>query len=442
MAITFGGLATGLDTENLISELMKLERKPIERLQNDITFYQNRLKAFSDFDTKLKALETAFTAIDTKNEVRSYKTTQSSTEFFTSSATNSATQSNYDIEVVSLAQVKKMYGAEAADKTTHIFGTGTLSITPKTGDPAVNITINDSNNTLTGIRNAINNADAGVNASIINDGSNYLLLLTGDSAANDFTIDDSGLSASLNLSPSQSASQAHIKIDGIDIYSDNNTFSDAIEGISITVNKENATDETSALTVENNSTGIKTKIENFVSKYNDVVNFIAAQKDADWGRDSGFQSTKRHLQDLVVNKVNVSGSFNYLTELGITTNKKTGTLIINSTKLTDAITDDLDSVAKLFAGQTGVDGLATRYKDYLGGLTDSVNGIYASRKESTASTVRRLNSRIESTEKRLEQREANLNAQFDALEQISSQMNAQSSYLSQQLSTLSSLYGG
>ena len=209
-----------------------------------------------------------------------------------------------------------------------------------------------------------------------------------------------------------------------------------LPGVTLTLNKANTADESTNLSVNVDTDGVKTKIETLVAKYNEVVTFISEQSDASWGRDQGLLSTKRRLQNLLVTKIEGTGSFNYLTELGLSTDQKTGTLSIDSSTLTAAIEEDLESVEKLLVGESGVEGIASQFSTYLDDITDSIDGLLASRKSTTDNSIRRIDNNILIMEARLEKRESTLRAQFEALEQLVSIMNAQADYLSQQLSSI------
>jgi len=148
----------------------------------------------------------------------------------------------------------------------------------------------------------------------------------------------------------------------------------------------------------------------------------------------------RRLQSMIGSALGGDNSIQVLSQLGIST-QKDGTLKVDSAVLKGAINDDLDGVVGLFAGSTGTEGLSAKLVDYLKSVTDGSDGILASRKTSTDSGLRRLDSQIERQEARLEQREETLRAQFTAMEQLVSSMNATSSYLSQ-LPNLSNLAGG
>ncbi|MBN2644192.1 MAG: flagellar filament capping protein FliD [Desulfuromonadaceae bacterium] len=439
MAITFGGLATGIDTESIITELMNIERAPIDRLENDQAYYQNRLAAFSKLDTKLKAFLDDVKAIDSASELSSPSAKVSSEEFLGATAGGNAQLGSYQISVVSLAQQQKDVSQGYADKSSLLFGTGTLNLT--VGSETTEIAIDDENNSLEGIAKAINDADAGVSATIINDGTDtpYRLVLTGESVSETFSLDSSGLSGGTELPPDMEttleAKQAHVVVDGIDVYGDSNTIDDAISGLTLELRKEDPDSQTT-LTVSMDHAATESKIKDFVDGYNAIVTYIADQKTADWGSDSAFRTIKSRLQEFLVSAQG-SGAYSTLSQLGFET-QRDGQITLDSTRLSAALTDDYAAVVKLFAGD-GVDaGITEKFTSYLEDITDYGDGIYAARKESTDSNVRRIDLRITSLEARMEQKEDALRAQFSAMEELVSGLNSQGTYLLQQLSNLSS----
>jgi flagellar hook-associated protein 2 len=172
-----------------------------------------------------------------------------------------------------------------------------------------------------------------------------------------------------------------------------------------------------------------------VSAYNDIINFLDEQKEAGWGHDSGFRSAKRRLQNLLVTSVNGSGNIQSLSQLGLET-QRDGTLTIDSSTLETAISTDLESIEKLLAGEDGVEGISSQFISYLEDITDSVDGLLPSRKDSSDREIRRLDQNILNMEARMDKREETLRAQFNSLETLVSAMNQQSAFLTQQLSQL------
>ena len=441
-SITFGGLASGLDTNTSITELMNLERQPMTRLENDKSYLNTRLEAFSDFDGKLKSLLTSFEDIDTSREFRSYTATPASEEFFSVDAGTTAAPGSYGIEVVNLAQVQKDVSVGYASASEGNFTAGTIDI----NGTAITVDAGDNLGEIVDKINAANSGETptGVAAALINDGTanGYRIVLTGEDASTNFTATASGVSdgtTNLSFSNTQTAQQATVNVDGITIVSDNNTLTSAIPGVELTLLKPNDVGETTHLGVDVNTEGIKEKIDAFVTAYNDIITFVADQQDSSWSNDSGLQSTKRRLQSFLTTNIGGTGAFQHLVAIGISSSKDDGTISLDSAKFNEALTNDLEGVEALFIGETGVEGIADTFKTYLEGKTDSIDGIYASRKTSTESSIKDIDKNMETMERRLEMRERTIRAQFESLELLMSSMNSTSSYLAQQMTQLSNM---
>ncbi|MHB1397783.1 MAG: flagellar filament capping protein FliD [Trichloromonadaceae bacterium] len=424
MAFTLGGLATGLDTNSLIKELMNAQRQPIKRLQNDKSFHKTRLTAYTDFDKKLKDLLAKAEAMETSQKFLASKATPSSKDYFGVTATTTAPSGNYNIEVVSLAKQEREVAAGVADGFTS--AGGELTINGKT----VNIT---AGSTLEQIRGAINStADIGVSASIINDGTGtpHRLVFTANQAGVN-GVDISANTTDLAFT-SQAGSLAQVKVDGIDIFRTSNTVADAIPGVTLDLVKMNPLGETTSLKVETDQDAVKQKLKDFVKSYNDIVSFIGNQKDASWGRDSGLQLPKTRLQNLLTTAIGGSGTLQSLSQLGLET-QKDGTVVLNDAKLSKTLTDNLADVTSLLTGVNGGGGIVAKFKTYLKGVTDRVDGLLPSRKKSTEASVKRIDNSIEKLEMRLAQREKSMRAQFEALETLTSAMNSQGAFLANQI---------
>lgn len=463
MTIQFGGLATGLETGSIIEQLMALEKQPITRLEADKTWLNTRLTAFTELDTKLKSFSNSIKNLNYKDTLLQRSVKQSSEEFLSASVSREALPgTSYQVEVVSLAQVQKSVAAiGVASKTNASFGLGNLALTVDGKSHSIEIT--SENNSLEGIMTAINDADLGVSAAIINDGTGtpYRLALTGENVGKTFSLNSSALtggtyalgnfnvddgSGTIVNPPAQAATQAHIRVDTVNIYSDSNTLTEAIPGVTLDLLKAE-TGKTTSLNISVDKASIKSTIEAFATGYNEVISFITGQSVINaegggvLGGDSGVNAIKRHLQNMLTKPLQNSGVFTSMSQLGFET-QKDGTLVINDKTLSSAINTNLDSVVSLLAGEEGTEGLATQFKDYLYDVTNSGTGLLQGRKESINNNIKRIDSRIDSTEARLEQRQKTLEAQFSAMETLVSSLNSQSSYLTQQMSILNNMVGG
>lgn len=445
MTITFGGLATGLDTGEIISALMEVERAPLSRLETEKEYLASRLAAFSTFETNLNNFSSAIDELNTEEELTSNSVRSGSEEYFSVTMENSllATHGNFQLEVTNLAQVQKDVSVGYSERDTAVFSGGTITLNATT-----DITIND-NSSLNDIKAAINDAnetlDTGITASIIHDGTDYRIVLTGKDAGTSFTAASSGISdgtTTLSFVNTQVAEQAEITIDGIAITSNSNTIDNAIPGVSIDLLKENTSGETTIVTVESDFTEISSKLDGFVSAYNDITNFINDQDDADWSHDSNFRNVTSKLQNLLVSDPGSgTGTFNYLVDIGFETDSATGLISIDSSKLTETLEEDFESVQQLLIGDGSNQGILAQFDTYLDQWTDSSDGIYAAKKNSYDSSVKSLDASILRMESRLEQRENTLLAQFSAMETLVNSLNSTSSYLTQQMDNMPS-FGG
>jgi len=459
MTISFGGLASGMDTAGLIDALMAAERGPLNRLEADKVWLSSRLAAYTAFDVKLNTFQENIKVLDDRDQYYKQEVSSASDDFFTATASIEALENtSYQIEVESLAQVQKSYsntvdGANNdigfSSKSDLILGTGSFIITVDGEDKTIEIT--DENNSLEGLMKTINDGDVGVSAAIINDGSDspYRMTFTGQTVGSSFTIDTTGLTGGTesfqNFEVSQPSTQAHIIVDGLDIFSDSNTISEAIPGVTLDLLKAEIGTETQ-ISINRNTEAVAKNVKDFIAGYNEVVSFVTSQStigDSDSGilsGDSGLSSVKRHLQDMLTTLTDNSGSFRTLSQLGLET-QKDGTITLNSEILDKAIESDLDSIVSLLNGEeNGSGGIAEDFNDYLGSLTDNISGLLAGREESITSNISRLDARIVQTEMRLAKRQETLSAQFNAMEQMVSVMNAQSDYLTQQMSAMADIW--
>ena len=468
--ISFGGLATGLPTEELVSSLMAIERRPLDRLEADKEYETLRLKAYGQFNDKLDSLRTAVGSLNITSEVRTTSVRLSSEESVTASS-NGASTGSYDIAVAQLAQVQKNVTAGFSSESENILGTGTFSINDQI------ITVDSSNNSLRGLMDSINavSEETGVAASIINDGSdsdNYHIVFTGRDAATSFAfsqdlLDGSGNSAPISISQVRDAQQAIAYVDGIVVVSNSNTLTGVITGLTINLNKESelisaGVYETSTLNVEADTDSLKEKLSTFVTSYNSIMEWISSgyrdiveasdesttdktdeeESLSDYLRgDSTINAVKRKLQTILSDSVGSNGSLQILSEIGIST-QMDGSLLLNNGKLDSTLESKFDDVVKLLAGEDSFDGVMKKFNTYLITATSSADGMYAAKRDRYEAAVRRLDNQIAQKEPLMDKIEARIWAQFNAMELLVSNLNAQGDYLTQQMDMLANLSSG
>jgi flagellar hook-associated protein 2 len=413
------GIGSNLDVDGIVSQLMTVEKQPLALLQKREADYQSKLSAYGTLKGSLSAFQTAMQGLADGSKFQSATASATDPSVLTASASGTngkAVPGSYSVEVQQLAQQQKIRTDGFASTSTMV-GSGTLTIQYGTYDsgsnsftlnnakPAQTVTIDPANNTLSGVRDAINAANIGVSATIINDGASNRLVMTskdtgasssikisvGDGDGND--LDASGLSqlafdptaaagTGKNMAEVQSGQDAKLKIDGIAISKPSNTIADAIEGVTLNLLKSNAGSPTT-LTVGRDAAGVKASVEAFVKAYNNVSQTLAGlsaynattKTGAALQGDSTTLSIQSRLRATLSATVGggVAGGFSSLSEIGVAF-QKDGTLALDSTKLQTALDNNFDGIAGLFSAQgKSSDSLVS----YAGSTQKTAAGSYA-----------------------------------------------------------------
>ena len=409
MAITSAGIGSGIDINGLVSQLVEAQRKPqMQRLDIKEGRLQSRLSAFGTLKGALASLQDALGGLKDLSSYRAYTATSSNESVLTASAAAGAGAGSYNISVGGLATSHRL----ATDPATNVnarlasendvLGTGVLTFRfgTTTYDPATDTytsfvqnadqavrTVTITDGSLRGIRDAINEADIGVSASIIYDGSYARLSLsvaeTGAANSLEITVQDddgndtdaSGLSllafnsAATHLQQLQAASDTTgVTIDGIPVSSASNVLRDSISGLTLTLTGTGST----TLTVSQDKSGITQAIGDFVEKFNSLVDTIneLSSYDPETGAagilngDGVLRSIQGQLRRLIGQPVaGVTGAYRVLADIGITVDSKTGRLVKDDAKLAQALGDDPDAVAALFAARGSIADPFISYED-------------------------------------------------------------------------------
>ncbi|MFG0319736.1 MAG: flagellar filament capping protein FliD [Planctomycetota bacterium JB042] len=354
--ISFGGLATGIDTGALIDALLGVKAKPINLLeQQKSTFSQLKAK-YKTLEQKLDALHDAADDVKKAQDLLSYKATSSDSTIASASATGDAASGSFTVTVDSLAKAQSDSSNGFADFDTTNAGSGTISFTIDGQTTAVDLS-GSSTNTLEDVRNAINDADLGVTATIVNTGSDtdpYQLVLTADATGeeNAFTVDLSGftggsLSTFTNL---QAASNAQITVNGLTVERSSNDFDDVVDGVSFTALAEGTT----TISVDADLAKVKEKVKKYVDAHSDLINFVnseievpeGAEKGGLFNGESAVVSIKNKILGAISSGGFPGGSLSTLGSIGIELNAD-GTLSFDEADFDAAAKEDLDEVVGL-----------------------------------------------------------------------------------------------
>jgi flagellar hook-associated protein 2 len=381
--------ASGLAIDSIVTGLMTLEQQPITQIKTQVSSYNTKLTAYGTLKSGLSTFQAAVDKLATaaKFTAQSAKLTDSSS--LAATADGTAANGTYSIAVTQLATSQKL-ATSAYASATDVIGTGTLNIsfgtytaspasfTANADKQALSITIDSTNNTLSGIRDAINAKNASVSASIVNDGSGNRLVITSKDtgAVNSLKIDvtdgdgnstdGTGLSAlaydplstagaGKNMTQLVGAQNALLTVDGLSISKPSNTLNDVIQGV--TLNLKSITSVNTTLEIATDTDTIQGSVQNFVDAYNklnsslrDLTKFVEGGSTSNGPLlgDSTTRDIMVKLKSMLARPSTTATTFRTLSDIGVKSGEN-GVLTLDTAKLTTALKTNLTDVAKLFS---------------------------------------------------------------------------------------------
>lgn len=404
------GLGSTFPISQVLTGLLEVESIPLTQLQNQVTGIQAEISAYGQLNSALSTFQESVQALTLPTDYEVYSASSSSTSVVTAAAVAGSQTGTYNIDVTQLAQPQTLVAAAQASENsdlatdtgtatvTFTFGTtsgtgSSASFTPNDAQASGSITINSSNDTLSGIANAINAAGLGVSAQIVTTGNAsdpYTLEITGSSTgANEgFQISvsgDSNISSLLTYPPASGSSggltqtaaaqNAELTVNGLAVTSSTNTNT-ALPGIVLQLNQTG----TSTVTISQNISAIETNINNFVTAYNTLQSTISgltaynpSGTNGELIGDATTQQIQIQLQQIIASSIEgTGGGLSSLSSVGIALNSD-GTLSVNDTTLVQ----QLQSNGSEFAGLFGTAGFATNSSvSYVTGSSSTQAGAY------------------------------------------------------------------
>lgn len=461
--ITSTGVGSGLDVTTIITQLMALERRPLDLLQQQSSTVQSQLSAFGTLKNQIAALGDVATRLADKTSWNPLRSETSSPGDLAVTTTSKASAGTHSVEIQQLAQAQSLVSASYAGPAA-VVGTGTLVIeigttsgstfTAKGGTTPLSVQIGSDQQTLAGVRDAINAAGSEFKASIVSSGGiSRLVLRGGEGVEHSVRItatdndgnntDATGLSAlawdpaaaagsGRNLTQSQAAQDAAYTLDGIALTSASNNPSDVLEGVSLSL--KHVTSGAVSLSISNDTAALKKNINDFVKSYNDLNRLVRNYTQADPSgtnrgtlqADSTVSSMSIQLRSLLQGSVEGLNGVSNLSAAGIEI-QRDGSLSVRDDRLTALIAAP-DQLAALFgkvatAGNNASGGFAQRVQAWTKSITGDT-GLLASR---TDGLQRRqdFNQRQQTVaEERIARTETRLRAQYQKLDTEMSKLKA------------------
>lgn len=475
------GIGSGIKIDEIVTALVNAERAPktnqLDRLEKQTT---TRISAIGTLTGAMNSFKTALDALNKPALFESRTASTSNSSVLKATASSTAPAGSYSVQVQQLAASSKVALQSVSGGTAATFNSGTLEIS--VGNTSISVDVTAANNTLAGMRDAINEAgkSSGISATIITDdsGSRLVLSSTKTGAGNDIKVvaSEDGETTGSNLLTSQAfvpvedpdnegaflkpnsdsgaggvitqAKSAKLTIDGLQLVRDSNKIDDALEGVTLDlVAVQSATDLTDGktinLTVGVDKSSVKTNLQKFVDAYNALVSSAAqltAVVEVEGSKpvagplvgDSTVRSVLAGLRNEIVKMTGDSDAgVRALADLGITTGKD-GKLAIDDAKLTKALDENFEQVG---AYLTGNDGLMGRLSGFVSDYVAS-EGVLKQRDSALRGTLKDIDKQRESLDKRITSLQDRLYAQYNAMDSLVGQLSRTSESLSNMLANL------
>ena len=445
MAISSAGIGSGLDVAKIVEQMVAAEKTPLKKLEYKAEGIQTQISTYGEIKSLTSKLGDIVSKL-TRDSAWNGVSISSSNPTLSGTMTGIAATGTYNIKVTHLAQAQTTAlggaGGIALAKDQAMGAVGTIKL--KMGAVEKDISVSGSD-TLTKIATKINEAEMGIQASVVTDvdGKERLMLRSKETGTDKaFTVDLGAAPAVLGQNTTQNAQNAKVELNGLVVESSANTFANTIPGMSFTVSEVTSTAAT--LNVKADTEAMKKNIQEFVDTYNELndlltqsTKYVEESKTAGVLQgDSATVSLQNSLRMLTQGISGSTGGLTRLAEIGIQM-QEGGKLSTDTTKLDKALTN-LEGLKGLFAnkadalGQGG--GIAVNFKNFTDKLL-SFDGTLNTKTDSLERTLKsnsaeqtKVNTRADTLEKRLY-------AQYSALDTKMASLNALNAYVSQMVTT-------
>ncbi|QMI05548.1 flagellar filament capping protein FliD [Citrobacter sp. RHB25-C09] len=459
------GVGSNLPLDTLLTNLTTAEKRRLTPITQQQSANTARLTAYGTLKSALEKFQTANTALNNADLFKSTKITSSTTDLGVAT-TAGASPGIYTVSVTKLAQAQSLTTdvqvSSEKDKLGDLTATTrTLKIEQKGREEPLEIKLTNDQTSLEGIRDAINDTDSGISASIVKvKEGDYQLVLTaetgtdsqmtisvdGDTKLSDLLAYDS-TSGTGNMKQLVPAQDANLTVNGINIVRQSNTITDAPQGVTLTLTKE-VTDAKVTVTKSNDKS--TEAIKGWVDAYNaliDTFGTLTKYTEVDQGAEAQDESNGALLGDSVVRTIQTgiraqfansesTSVFKTLNEIGIAQDGATGKLKIDDAKLKKALDENTAGTRELLVGDGKETGITTKIsslvKDYL-----ADDGIIDSAQDNVNATLKKLTKQYLAVSSSIDDTIARYKAQFTQLDTMMSKLNNTSNYLSQQFTAMS-----
>lgn len=464
MGLTANGIGSGLDINGLVSQLMTVESQPLTKLDTKEASYQAQLTAFGQLKSLMTPMQTAINTLKKASSFSTMKAAIGDSSLASLVTTGTPSKGSHSFEVTQIAQSQRIstsattaptVGAGTLTFTFGRYSTDNNNVTSFTAASTATVTLSATDDTLEEMSAAINKANIGVRAQVVNngttdqlvfasnaEGSNSAFQLSGSGGVAGFTYDAS-TGASSNLTSVEAAQDAKFILDGISYTRSRNAVTDAIDGLTINLLK-GAPGAKTTITFSNDRSGVSTAIQNLVNAYNDFNTAARTQSayNADTGQagilngDATVRNMLAQLRSDFSASLSSLGNITDVSQLGITFDRS-GVAALNTSALDLALNNTASGAAEFIAGTNSNPGWADRLGARLDNYLNS-GGIFDARTTGINGSIKLIGTQRTAMTDRLTVIKARYQKEFSALDSLIGKMQQTSTYLQQQLASLTS----
>ena len=453
---------SGVDVASLAQILVDAERIPKENAINaKITKNESRISGYAAMSYVLSQVQTALTDLKDQKNFNSLAVDNSAPSAFSVTTTTSAAMGSHDIDVVSLAKGQRTVSAGFASASTPLNRGAAFDFSFTVGTTTRTINIDAGKDTPQGIVDAINAANTGVKAQVVNTGdatNPYKIAFIGEmGVAKQFSFTEGAVSfASLGLTLTniQAASDAQVSVDGVSYTRTSNSLSDVVPGL--TLNLKNTTNSTASITLSRDTSALQTKMQALVTAYNDAQTIFTAVSDpkstldtygATLVGDSTVRTVRQQLRDMLMSASSTPGtSVGALWQMGVSIDR-TGVMSLDAPKLDTALNSNFEDVVKAMTGNQN--GLTTSSLQSGGIAGDAFkklgamllpNGVIASQSSNAEQQNAKHKTDLAKLQTRMDSLLARYQKQFAAMDSLVGSVNAQKTSLKSSFEGMMAMY--
>jgi len=428
------GAGASFDTKKIVESLVQAERAGSEGpINRKIAYAEAKISGLGAATSILDLLKQGAEQLNDARDFNNLSLSNNQPDAIGAVASKTARAGTNTIAITSVAREQRSLSQGVSSSSSILNDGSAVNFNITINGVDHNVAVDDAS--LESIASALNNAGLGVHAEILDTGAgsdNYRLQLIGETGSSSAFAISSDLNELL-FTTVQDASDAELTVNGVDFLRSSNQISDVISGVTLNLNA--VTEGNATLTIARDTQEAQKSIVNFVALYNEATlefrNLTDAEQDGPLRGDTIFQGILRNMRSIVLGQSSSPGEeLNSLSNIGISVDK-TGQLLFDEAKLSDALTNNFDDVIQLFSANSNDQ---SRFNDDPGGIAGdlktliekvtSSNGYLVTAEQSLQDRNNEYKAELDELEERMQKVEERYTRQFLAMQNVIQEMNS------------------